>query len=404
MAAKRYLCLVTIAGALCASLHAHVSQAQEASAPATPPRPTVLQMTPGAKLGTSRPASNDAAGSKRPRIVPVGPARSGAALAVEAAAQAKPKTSPNDYSFCNQTSYALSIAVGLKNGAMVFTRGWWPVSPGACRVVIKGPLNQNTYFSFARSSYSHDGPIRTWGGTHDLCTGKVNFQASGNEGSPCGPGYMPLGFASVDTQGKSGWLTTLSEGGPIKDLSSARIAGLQRLLSDVGLFEGAIDGVAGPKFTEAMTQARSALGASSADAAALYAKLLTEATRIQTSSGLTFCNRTQSIIWSAFGREIQGKPQSKGWYRLLPEQCEKVIKEKLTEQVVYAFATVEKSEGVAETWGGTMVFCTKDSSFDFEESANCTGKGFSSTGFFQINTNGQPSVTFEFVPRTEPTQ
>jgi uncharacterized membrane protein len=153
-----------------------------------------------------------------------------------------------------------------------------------------------------------------------------------------------------------------------------------------------------------MNQARSALGAPGADANTLYARLLAEATKLQTSAGLTFCNRTKTIIWTAYGREIQGRAQSKGWYRLMPEQCEKVVREKLTEPVIYAFASAEKPEGagVAETWGGTKIFCTKESSFDFEDSTNCGGRGSSGTGFFQINTNGQPSINFEFVPRAEP--
>jgi uncharacterized membrane protein len=91
--------------------------------------------------------------------------------------------------------------------------------------------------------------------------------------------------------------------------------------------------------------------------------------------------------------------QSKGWYRLQPEQCEKVIKEQLAEPYIYAFAAAERSEGVPETWGGTKPFCTKESTFDFEDSTNCGGKGFTSTGFFQIDTSGQPGVTFEFIPR-----
>ena len=205
----------------------HAQQTDPDASNATP-RPTILQMTPGNKLGNQKPSKPDAAGgNSRARVIPVGPARN-AASPGETTSTAAPKTSPNDYSFCNQTSYVLSIAVGLKNGPMVFTRGWWPIPPGECKVVIKGPLNQSVYYSFARSSFAHSGPIRTWGGTHDLCTGKMNFQASGVEGAPCGPGYVPQGFASVDTQGKSGWLTTLSEGTQYKSLGEARIAGLQR--------------------------------------------------------------------------------------------------------------------------------------------------------------------------------
>lgn len=292
------------------------------------------------------------------------------------------------------------VAVGLKKGASIWTSGWWPIHAGECKVIIKGPLAYSTYYSFARSSFAHLGSLRVWGGTHELCTGKGNFQTSGSEGAPCGPGNSPQGFASVDIQGKAGWVTNLTEGPHLKSLDEARIAGLQRLLSDVGFFDGSIDGVAGPKFNAAMAKARTAFGLSSSESSGIYAKLHTEATRIQAASGLTFCNRTQEIIWAAYGRDTLGKTQSKGWYRLLPEQCEKVIKEKLSEPSIYAFASVEKGDGgVPETWGGTKIFCTKESIFDFEDSSNCDGKGFTSTGFFQINTNGQPSVAFEFVPR-----
>ena len=381
-------------------------QAQEQVAPdpasSTPKRPVILQMTPGSKLGQPRPANQDAVKPQKPRIIPVSPNAQSGASAVNSAARAL-KAAPNDYSFCNQTSYVLSIAVGLKTGPMIFTRGWWPLAAGECKVVIKGPLSQSTYYSFARSSFAHMGPIRTWGGTHNLCTGKVNFQASGGEDSQCGPGYTPLGFAAIDIQGKSGWSTTLSESSKLKTSEDARIAGFQRLLFDIGLFEGAIDGVPGPKYSEAMTQARTALSAGP-DNASLYAKLVAEATRLQAVSGLTFCNRTQTIIWTAYGREVQGKAQSRGWYRLLPEQCEKVIKERLVEPILYAFASVDKTDGLPQTWGGNKIFCSSEASFDFDDSTNCSGKGFTGTGFFPIDTNGKTSVTFEFIPRNEPAE
>ena len=389
----RFLSFAVIA-VIVGLISASAATAQQVTTSDSSSRPTVLPMTPGSKLNTSRESPQIDSAGKKSRVITV-PTGSG-----NTPARAL-KSSPNDYSFCNQTSYVLLVAVGLKNGPVVWTRGWWPIHSGECKVVIKGPLAKSTYYSFARSSYAHQGSLRTWGGTHQLCTGKVNFQASGSEGAPCGPGHFTQGFAAVDVQGKAGWLTSLSEGNSLKSLDEARTAGLQRLLSDVGFFDGAIDGVAGPKFHEAISQARTALSLSSSDTGALYSKLLAEATRIQSASGLTFCNRTQEIIWAAFGRDVPGKTQSRGWYRLLPEQCEKVIKERLSEPAIFAFASVDKTDaGVAETWGGTKVFCTKDNSFDFDDSTNCVGKGFASTGFFQINTNGQPSVTFEFVPRS----
>ncbi len=374
--------------------------AQEEGAPETAPsRPVVLQMTPGSSLRPQPPAVKNPVNPQKPKILPVPPAsRTGAITNPERSARPD-KLSPNDYTFCNRTSYAVTIAVGIKNGALLATRGWWIIPAGECKVVIKGPLTQSTYFSFARSSFAHTGPIRTWGGTNNLCTGKGNFQASGDGTNQCGPGYVAQGFAKVDTSGNAGWLTTLSENSSFKNMEQARVAGLQRLLSDIGTFTGPIDGIAGPKFNEALAQIRAALSVSASDAAGLYNKLHAEATRLQTAAGLTFCNRTQDIIWTAFGKVTQDKTQSKGWYRLQPEQCEKVIKERLTEPFIYAFGAAERSEGVPETWGGNKPFCTKESTFDFDDSTNCPGKGFTSTGFFQIDTLGRAGVVFEFISR-----
>lgn len=357
--------------------------------PATPARPVVLPMTPGAEL-------NPGAKPKavKPRIV----SATGDA-SVQPTRTATNATS--DYTFCNRTSYAASVAVGIRNGGLWATRGWWVIPAGECRVIIKGALTQPQYFSFARSSFAHTGPIRTWGGTQTLCTGKGTFQATSDGSDQCGPGYEAQGFAKVDTNGKAAWTTTLSENANIKTLEQARVAGLQRLLSDLGRFEGAIDGVAGPKFNEALAQARTAFTVAPGDASGLYNKLLAEASKQQAGAGLTFCNRTQDIIWSAMGLDSGGKKISRGWWRLQPGQCEKVIKDRLTDQFVYAFAAADKTEGVAETWGGTKQFCTRDSSFEISDAKDCTGSGFQNTGFLAIDTQGRPGITFEFAARAE---
>ncbi len=358
-----------------------------------------MPMTPGNELRQQQPAGREQAKPQKPRIIPVTPtAAPGSAIAGTPASRGV-RESPNDYMFCNQTSYVLSIAVGIKNGPFVATRGWWIVPAGECKVVIKGPLTQTSYFSYARTSFAHTGSIRTWGGAHALCAGKGSFQSTGDGSSQCGPGHNPLGFSFVDTKGMPGWKTTLTEGSAVfKSMDQARIAGFQRLLSDVNLFDGPIDGIGGPKFNEALGQARTALGAPSSDPATLYTRLLAEATRIQSTSGLTLCNRTPKVIWTAYGREMQGKLQSRGWYRLQPEQCEKVIKERLSEPLIYVYAEVEKGEGVPETWGGPKQFCTKESTFDFDDSINCSGKGFTSTGFFAKDSLNQSQVTHEFTP------
>ena len=284
------------------------------------------------------------------------------------------------------------------------TRGWWIIPAGQCTVVIKGALTQPIYYSFARSSFAHTGPIRTWGGTQTLCTGKGNFQANSDGSDTCGPGFEAQDFAKIETNGKPAWTTTLSESTNFRSLDQARIAGLQRLLYDFGRFDGPIDGVAGPKFNEALAQARAAFAVpASPNNSALYSKLLAEAAKSQLAAGLTFCNRTQDIVWAALATDSQSKKQSMGWWRLQPQQCEKVIKDKLVDRYVYAFASADRTEGVAQSWGGTTQFCTRDSSFEIEEAADCTGRGFTGTGFLKIDTEGRPGITFEFAPKRDET-
>jgi uncharacterized membrane protein len=369
------------------------------------PRPTILKMDPGNTLGTQKPKPAATTKSKS-RVIPVVGGSGGAAPATKSR-----KPPENDYEFCNQTSFVLSLSVGLKSGPMVHTRGWWPLNAGECRVFIKGPLSSNVYYSHAKTNFAHTGPIRVWGGKYKLCAGKGNFQSMSAEGQDtCGPGYTQHDYARVETGGKPGWQTVFTENSQIKSLEQARIAGLQRLLTDVRLFDGAIDGVAGPKFNEAMTQARTAYGVSAGDQAMLYAKLFEAATRLQQSAGLTFCNRTQEMLWTAYGREVNGKKISRGWYVLMPEQCEKVIKEPLSEPYIYTYAVIDAPEGPqvsGPNWSGTHIFCTKDGEFDFDDSSNCGGKGFTPSGFYRVDTEGSALATHDFLsnaPAAAPTE
>jgi uncharacterized membrane protein len=402
IASLRRIALFSTALVLASSIASAQNQPTESPPASQPQRPVVMQMTPGSELHQPKPTAR----TTKPRIVTApGAGATNPELSTKSGGTLQPerpvKNAKSDYTFCNRTSYSLQIAVGIRNGGLLATRGWWGVPAGECRVVIKGELKAPTFYTFARSSFAHTGPIRTWGGTQTLCTGKGTFQATSDGSDQCGPGYEAQGFARVDTEGKSAWTTTLAESPGFKSLDQARVAGLQRLLADVGRFEGAVDGVAGPKFAEALTRVRSELGVSASDANGLYNKLLAEASKMQAAAGLTFCNRTQDIIWSALGLETDGKRRSMGWWRLQPGQCEKVIRDRLIDRLVYAFAAADRSEGVAPTWGGAKQFCTRDASFEIADATDCNGLNAKSTGFLEIDTGGRQGLTFEFAPRRE---
>lgn len=397
---SRRIWLLTGVVLVCALTSAAAQPAPEETPPAAAPsRPVILPMTPGAELNPQTQQTKPTS-PKKPRIISVPTGSTGAAATSPLTPERPVKNATSDYMFCNRTSYALDLAVGIRNGSLFASRGWWTIAAGECKVVIKGELTQPAYYSFARSTHAHVGPIRTWGGSHTLCTGKATFQATSDGGDQCGPGLEPQGFARVETNGKKAWTTTLSQDNPgFKTLEQARIAGLQRLLYDLGRFEGPIDGVSGPKFNDALTQARSALAILANDSATLYAKLFAEAAKVQAVSGLIFCNRTQDIVWSALATEAQGRKQSQGWWRLQPGQCAKVIKDRLGEANLYAFASVDRGEAdVEHVWNGKHNFCIREPSFEIDEATECEGRGFKTIGFLHIDTHGRPGVTFEFAP------
>jgi uncharacterized membrane protein len=390
---RTLLCLSGLASALCAANLAFAQpsgQSGSDAAPATetPARPVVIPMTPGATLPRAARPARLPRGHSRIVLAP------GAGTDADATASAK---RDGDYQFCNKTSYEIQVAVGIRqNTGFWATRGWWPVQAGECKAVIKGKLSQSSYYTFAKSSFAHAGPIRMWGGNQTLCTGKGQFEATSDGTEQCGPGLEPQGFAKIETGGKPSWTTILSESPAYKTSEQARIAGLQRLLNDLGRYQGDIDGVVTPKFSEALALARTAYGIPATDdVATIYNKLHAEAMKAQTALGLTFCNRTQDVVWAALARETQGKKVSKGWWHLQPGQCEKVIRDRLGERFVYAFAE-HSGEGTDQPWKGQFNFCTRAQVFEIEGAEDCEGRGFKKTGFLQIDTGGQAGAIFEF--------
>ncbi|MBI1211786.1 MAG: DUF1036 domain-containing protein [Alphaproteobacteria bacterium] len=385
----------TVAGIVCATSVAWAQPDEQTPAAGEPARPVLLPIKPGASTSTAaQPAQEKPEKPAKPRshgakIVSIPTAGS-----PESMLTAKHDT---DYRFCNLTSYELQVSVGIRQSSGFWaTRGWWPVPAGQCTTVIKGKLSQQAYYTFARTSFAHSGPIRTWGGTQTLCIGKLQFEATSDGSDTCGPGLEAQGFAKVDTGGKPGWTTTLSENGTFKTLEQARIAGYQRLLSDLGQYQGEIDGSQSPKLAEALAAARTAYDIpATADAATTYNKLHDAAKNAQALLGLTFCNRTPDAVWAALAQETQGKKVSKGWWHLQPGQCEKVIRDRLSERFVYAFAE-RGGDAQDKPWSGAFNFCTRAQIFEIEGAEDCEGRGFRKTGFLQIDTGDRPGVTFEF--------
>lgn len=392
MRVKTALLVSSLTVALCAAVPSFAQPTPETpTTPAPEPvRPVVIPTTPGAT--TEQPTGDKPAKPSKPRsrIITV----PGLGTSTDAGAPIKRDT---DYQFCNRTSYEIQVALGMRLPSGYWaTRGWWPIPSGECKAVIKGKLTQSSFYTFAKSSFAHAGPIRMWGGSQSLCTGKTQFEAQSDGSNQCGPGLESQGFAKVETGGKPSWITFLTESPGYKSNEQARIAGLQRLLADLGRYTGNIDGVVNPKFSESLAQARTEFGIPvTDDVGTLYVKLHNEASKSQALVGLTFCNRTQDVVWAALARETQGKKVSQGWWKLQSGQCEKVIRDRLTDRLYYAFAE-HAGESPQQPWHGQSYFCTRKQVFEIEGAEDCQGRGFDKTGFLQIDAGGNPSVTFEF--------
>lgn len=412
----RFWLCVSLAALVACSLPSIAQDTQPAQeAPAEEPaRPAVIPMQPSTATKPRAPKPEN-----RPRIIRVAPpagiapgapqqGQSEATPAIPAAVAAPgatgdipPENAVEHYYYCNQTSYLVLVSMGIRQGQQSMTRGWWPVNPGECKIVLKGPLDPTAYYTFARSHFVHSGPARVWGGNHLLCVGRGQFQATSDGTGQCGPGLESQSFAKIETGGRLSWKTTLTEGPAIKSLDMARIAGVQRLLSDLGYDVGTINGDASQRFRQILAAARGQYSLpDDADMPSLYSKLLAEAAKVQLQTGLSMCNRTAEPLWFALGLAREGRRSSKGWWRIQPNECEKIIKDRLADRFIFAYAASESSSQSGLRWDGTYIFCTRDAVFDLDGGDNCENRSARSTGFFAIDTGGRVGAVFQFTQET----
>src|SRR5262245_26802967 len=66
--------------------------------------------------------------------------------------------------FCNLTPMPINTAVGEKVGNTWQARGWFPLAPGECTVVVGGKLANRYYYYYGFSGK------REWSGRTPFCT------------------------------------------------------------------------------------------------------------------------------------------------------------------------------------------------------------------------------------------
>jgi uncharacterized membrane protein len=286
---------------------------------------------------------------------------------------------------CNRTSYVLYASTGQRTNSTITTRGWTRIAPGACEAAIQGALSAAAYYVYARTSQAHRGPARAWGGTSQLCVKETDYAIETPAGaSNCRSDDAFLApFAPVATKGEANWTMTFTQHPPLGSADAARRAGLARLLGDIGYRIGA-NGVEGvPAALEKFrTRMKLTKDAPSAD---LFDALETEALKVAAPAGYSICNDTDAPVWAALG-ERRGKVwSSRGWWKIVPGACARVIATALDTDKVYLL--VERKDG-KRLVSGKEAFCITNIQFDVEGRMKCAARGLKPAGFATTVTKG----------------
>ena len=316
-----------------------------------------------------------------------------AAFAANSGAEAK-------YSLCNKTSYALSASIGYVDGDRLATRGWWRLRPGECKVVLTETTNPGRYFVYAEAIPGHRGQLRTWSGDTPLCVENSGFFNLRNQEVCRDDPSKQRAFFDVEVTPAAGgsWQTDFAEASNFT-VYSAEVAGVQRLLQDVGEDIKSIDGTLGRDTQRILAGYRKAKnlpeGATVDDQ--LIDALIDDANAREAKLGFFFCNKAEAAVWSAIAEpEKDNAYVSRGWWRLEPGECAKVIKGELKQNHFYVYGVIEDGRDERRLAGGEKAFCVNAVKFEISNELTCADQEFDEAVFKRIDIGSAPSATYDF--------
>jgi uncharacterized membrane protein len=292
---------------------------------------------------------------------------------------------------CNRTSYVLYAATGYVRGVDAITQGWTRIVPGTCETAIQEPLTGRGYFVYARTSLAHAGTSRAWGGNQPLCVKDSGFSLQVPVASLRCPAEDTFArpFAGVATQRQKNWTMTFDEAPAYLSMADAAQAGTKRLLRDMGAKIAAIDTRPDKAVDAALTIFRKNHKFSS-NGTALFDALESEALRTTAPAGYAVCNDTAGPLWAAIGFQVRNIWASRGWWKIAPKGCAKLISEALTADKIYLLA--EKPSGAAVATGPNK-FCITNAEFEIQGRTNCPSHGQIEAGFAETRTKGRSGFT-----------
>lgn len=100
---------------------------------------------------------------------------------------------------------------------------------------------------------------------------------------------------------------------------------------------------------------------------------------------LRLCNTTAGRIGVAIGYKDASPAgwATEGWWNIAAHTCETIYKGALSGRFYYIHAVDYDRGG---EWAGQSMMCTSDKSFTIKGVQDCKRRGFSLTGFFEVDT------------------
>jgi uncharacterized membrane protein len=290
---------------------------------------------------------------------------------------------------CNRTSYILYAATSAIQSPRSETLGWTRIAPGDCQLARKEPLTAETYLVHARSSLAHSGPQRSWGGSYPVCVKEGNFAIRQAVTQPVctADDTFALPFAPLDNRGHASWTMNFDEQPGLGSLSAAQLAGVKRLLKDIGYKIGAINGKPDKATGAALTDFRNRMHfPPSAGNVQLFNALEAEAKKTNAPAGYTVCNDAREPLLLAIAQGESGKAVSRGWWTVQAGACARLTTAPLNSDSVYLLAQ-RKTGGTLVSGAGR--FCTTPQAFEIHGADNCAKRGYAEAGFAATRTRGR---------------
>ncbi len=131
--------------------------------------------------------------------------------------------------------------------------------------------------------------------------------------------------------------------------------------------------------------------------------LVLAAMALPARADLKLCNNTESRVGVALGYKDKEGWATEGWWTIEPQKCLPLLKGDLIARYYYVFAVDYDKGG---SWGGKSMMCTRDKVFTIRGIEDCEGRGYTKTGFFEVDTGEEAdwTVSLSGEKTTQPTQ